>query len=247
MSMISKKNLMVLAAGSAALGILAVTGTVFAASGSGGSGNHPIVGTVSTVTMNGEMLTVASIIPHNSSVPTSTIYTVNATNAVVIKDGKHSTFSAISVGDRVIVRGTVSGSIITATVVRDGPHHKLIGWKKLLRNFHGNGEPVVGGNVMAINGTMLTITNSKITYTVNAAFSIIEKIGGTKIPLSSVGIGDRVIVQGVTNGTSVTASSLLDKGVTPIAHSGNYTKGNHKKAYSRFSSAVGFATHLFGF
>lgn len=250
--MISKKNLMAFAAGSTVFGvILAAAGTVLAAPGPSGPDTHPVtVGTVSAI--NGTTLTLVSRVrplsPQSSELSTSTTYTIDAANASVTKDGTPSTFSAISVGNRVAVWGTVNGSTITATSVRDGmPPHKMPEWRRLSRNFHGNGEPVVGGTVTALQGTTLTITNqSKIIYTVNASSSTVEKSNGVIIPLSNLVVGDRVIVQGVVNDTTVTASSILDRGIAPVAHPGAQTKGP-SKARGHFFGSVGFSTHLFGF
>lgn len=248
--MLSKKNLAALTTGSVVLGILlAAAGTVFAAPGPGGPGAHPVtVGTVSAI--NGTTLTVVSKVrplplpSQSSGLSTSTTYTIDATNASVIKDGKPSVFSAISVGNRVAVWGTVNGSTITATSIRDGMSHRMKGWKRLARDFHGNGEPIVGGNVVTVNGTTLTITNkSDITYTVDAASSTVEKMGGAKIPLSTIVVGDRVIVQGAVNGTSVTASSILDQGIAMAVHTEHPMKGTSKIS----DHSVGFLTHLFGF
>lgn len=242
---------MVLAAGSVAMGVLAVTGTAFAAPNSPlGPGPRPAaVGIVSAI--SGDTLTVVSkgppMPPKSTGVRTSTTYTVNATNASVMKDGKSSTLSTISVGNRVAIWGTVNGSNVTATKIRvDVPLHKVMGLHRLSRNFHGNGDPVVGGSVVAVNGTTLTITNAKkMTYTVNASSSTIEKMGGATTSLSNVVVGDRVIVQGVFSGTSVTASSILDQGIT-VKHPVSLVRGAPKPP-GHFFGSVGFFEHLFGF
>lgn len=50
----------------------------------------------------------------------TTTYTVNAANAKIFKDKATTTVSAILVGDRVLVEGTVSGTTVTANVIFDG-------------------------------------------------------------------------------------------------------------------------------
>ena len=51
---------------------------------------------------------------------TQTIYTVNAANAVVIKNATTSSVGSIVVGDAVLVQGTVSVTSVTATRILDG-------------------------------------------------------------------------------------------------------------------------------
>lgn len=51
---------------------------------------------------------------------TSTIYTVNAASATVMKNGTSSSISNISVGDFVLAQGTISGDSVTATKIVDG-------------------------------------------------------------------------------------------------------------------------------
>ncbi len=107
-----------------------------------------------------------------------------------------------------MVQGTVSGTTITATAIRDG----VMQVKPQTPLIQGNGEPVVGGAVTANDGTTLTVTNkSNITYSVNASSATIEK-GNATSSLSSVAVGDNVVVQGTVNGTSVVASSVIDSG-----------------------------------
>ena len=74
-----------------------------------------IVGVVSAV--NGTTLTVTArnfVVPH-----ASTVYTVDASNATVTKDGAPSTLDAVNTGDFVFVAGMVDGTTVTATLIRD--------------------------------------------------------------------------------------------------------------------------------
>ena len=50
----------------------------------------------------------------------ATTYTVNASGATIDKNGAASTLSAIAIGDNVMVVGTISGTTVTATTIRDG-------------------------------------------------------------------------------------------------------------------------------
>ncbi len=51
--------------------------------------------------------------------PAPIIYTIDASNAVVIKGNATSTVASITVGDVLSVQGTVSGTNVTATKIRD--------------------------------------------------------------------------------------------------------------------------------
>jgi membrane-bound inhibitor of C-type lysozyme len=80
-----------------------------------------VMGTVSSV--DGTTLTVTGFGRPDSASSTNTAtttYSVDASGATVMKDNATSTVSAIAVGDAVTVRGTVSGTSITATSIFDG-------------------------------------------------------------------------------------------------------------------------------
>ncbi len=102
----------------------------------------------------------------------------------------------------------------------------------------GARPPMMGGGIFgtvsAINGTTLTITSkgfagfgrpssttgsapttapAPTTYTVNASNATVTK-GGASSTLSSVAVGDTVVVRGTVNGTSITATAIMD-GVVP--------------------------------
>lgn len=248
--------------GSAVVGVLAFSGTAFAQTtntapqpqGSarsggmwgGGAGKAPgVVGTVSAV--SGTTLTVTSKGLGKSTTATATTYTVDASNATVTKAGAASSASAIAVGDTVMVQGTVSGTSVTATSIRDG-----VGGtgKAPTPVITGNGEPVVGGAVTAVSGTTLTVTNkSNVTYTIDASSATVEK-GNVTSSISNVAVGDNVVVQGTVNGTSVTASSVIDSGTASA--SGNSTGGAGGMMHGGgvggvFGAIGGFFQHLFGF
>lgn len=79
--------------------------------------------------------------------------------------------------------------------------------------------PGVFGQVIAINGTTITITDSRTstTYTIDASNASVTK-NGSASSLSNIAVGDTVMVQGTVNGNSVTATSILDG----LGGSGNY-------------------------
>lgn len=215
-----------------------------------------VTGTVSAI--NGTTLTVTSkgmMRPEpmheasgtkSTAAATTTVYTVNASSATVYKNNVTSTVASIATGDTVMVQGTVSGTSVTATVIRDGvgdAKGSARGASSTLptSTIKGNGEPVVGGNITAINGTTLTITNeSNVTYAVDASSATIVK-GNATSSISSVAIGDGVVVQGMVNGNAITASSIIDQGAKGKSTShGNFVSGI-------FGAIGGFFSHLFGF
>jgi hypothetical protein len=84
-----------------------------------------------------------------------------------------------------------------------------------LAGITGNGQPVIGGTVSAVNGSSLTVTNkSNVTYTVDATNAAVVK-GNATSSVAAIIVGDGVIVQGAVNGTTVTASSVIDQGSAP--------------------------------
>ena len=85
-----------------------------------------VTGTVSAI--SGTTLTVTSkkmergMNKAGTSTPAASVtYTVDASNATVTKNNTTSTLSAIAVGDTIMVQGTVSGTNVTATTIRDLP------------------------------------------------------------------------------------------------------------------------------
>lgn len=76
----------------------------------------------------------------------------------------------------------------------------------------GMGQPPgVFGQVAAINGATITITDSRnsTTYTIDASNASVTK-NGSASSLSNIAVGDTIIVQGMVSGNSVTATSIMD-------------------------------------
>lgn len=192
----------------------------------------------------------------SSAAPAPTIYTVDASNAQVFDNGTSSSISSIAVNNMISVQGTVTGTNVAATMIRVGGSMVRPGMRGFGRNssstntsspIQGNGEPVVGGNVTAISGTTLTVTNaSNVTYTIDATSATIVKNGATST-IASVATGDSVIVQGTVNGTSVTASSIIDQGSG--SNNGTSAGSLHTSGspLGFLSTIGGFFKHLFGF
>jgi hypothetical protein len=263
----------------AVLGLAAVV-PVFAATGPTGSGmaggwggGHfggmmgprmapGVFGTVSAIDVNGDVntLTVTQMQRPNATT-TPPVYTVDATGATVTKNGTSSTASAIAVGDKVMVQGTVSGTNVTATAIRDGMGPMMGGRGGFMGKgmghgstsstpkvspIQGNGEPVVGGKITAISGDSLTVTNaSNVTYTIDVTSANIVK-GGATTTVASLAVGDSVVAQGTVNGTSVTASSVIDQGGAPSASGSTGTTAPSSNP-GFFGSIGNFFKHIFGF
>lgn len=240
------------------------------------TGVPAILGAVDSV--NGTTLTVTAkmmmrpmpMMPATSAAPApaagpAMVYTVDASNAQIYKGNSTSTvsISSIATGDIVVIQGTVSGSNITATVIRDGiggvmgQPGKRFGYASSTPHattppIQGNGEPVIGGAVTAVNGSSVTVTNaSNVTYTVDVTSATVIK-NGTSTAATNIAVGDNLIVQGTVNGTAVTASSVIDEGAKAngsASGSASASAGVHA-AFGLggiFNAIGGFFHHLFGF
>ncbi len=214
-----------------------------------------INGTVTSI--SGNSITVAvkghKGKPGATSTPSSNpvIYTVNATNAVVMSDKATSTIASIVVGDKIMVQGTVTGTNVVATTIRDNKIGKPddVDKKKSTSTppaFVGNGQPIVAGKIVTVSGNSLTVTTaSNLTYTVDATNAKILK-GPTTIAVGGLVVGDTVVIQGTINGSSVTASTIMDRSVVnpvnPPANPGGKGKGGG------FFGGIGkFFMSMFGF
>lgn len=145
-----------------------------------------------------------------------TVYTVDASGAVVEKmptetSGSSSSttrptpttisVSGISIGDNVMVEGTVSGTSITATRIMDG----------LMGGGHGDhmGQPGTTGTVASVSGNTITLTGTDgKTYTVEAGSATLKKL--STISVSDIQAGDTLMVNGTTSGTTITAKDVMD-------------------------------------
>jgi len=208
-----------------------------------------VSGTVTAV--SGNIITVSGRTGFSSTTATVT-YTVDATNATVRKNNATSTVGSIAVGDKLFAQGTVSGTNVTATAITDGMMGRGNGMGQNGNNssstspFLGNGQPVVAGTVSVISGNSLTITTaSNVTYTVDATNAKIVK-GPNTTTISTIVVGDKVLVQGTVNGTAVTATTVVDQSGQPGNVNGTTTP--EKQAPKGFLGGIGqFFMHLFGF
>jgi len=206
-----------------------------------------IVGTVSAVSGNTVTVTGNQGFNKNSDTTATTTYTVDATNAKVTKANVASTVSSITVGDNVVVQGTINGTNVVATIIRDGmiPNANK---KNIQPVIQGNGQPIVAGKIMAINGNTITITNSSnVTYTIDATNAKFAVKGITTPTISNVAVGDNVVVQGAVNGNAVVASSVIDQKVPAVNSNANDNDNNQKMNYGFVGGIGNFFKHLFGF
>jgi hypothetical protein len=218
-----------------------------------------LVGRVTAI--SGNTITVFGNATGNSN----TTFTVDASKATVLKASATTTASGISVGDHLVVSGNINGANVVATVIRDGvgmmkgkegrdqngdnknEDNKNRQGKGLLPPaiIEGNGQPVIGGQVSAVSGGSLTVTTkTNISYIVDATKANIQKDGATTT-VSSVVVGDSVVVQGTVNGTSVTASTVIDRGV--VQTTSQDANPDSKGSMGIFKSIGNFFSRIFGF
>ena len=210
-----------------------------------------VFGTVSAV--SGNTITVSGKQSFGATATTTT-YIVDATNAKVMKNNTASTVSAIATGDTIMAQGTLKGTNLVATMIRDGvmtrgtknPNGTTPAPRNQTSPITGNGQPVVAGTVSMINGSTLTITNkSNVTYTIDATNAKIVQ-GQNTITVSSVAVGDMIIAQGTINGSNVTASSVIDQNKPANSTTGSTTTTTQPNR-GVFGSIGHFFANIFGF
>jgi|GEM_PF-340730 hypothetical protein len=165
-------------------------------------------------------------------------FTVDATKATITKNGVAGNIASIVVGDKVMIQGTITGTNIVATMIRDG---KGKDQQPPISPIAGDGNPIVAGTVSAVSGSTITITNkSNVTYTINATNAKIVK-GPNTASVSDIVVGDMVVAQGTINGNAVVATSVIDQS-KPVSAT-NEGRGN----VGFFGGIGSFFAHLFGF
>jgi hypothetical protein len=186
-----------------------------------------------------------------STTPISTTYTVDATNATITKNNVAGTIGSIAVGDTIMAQGTLTGTNLVATTVRDGVMTRTPGVNgqsgktptPMTSPITGNGQPVIAGIISSISGNSVVITNkSNVTYTVDVTNAKIVQ-GQSTVTVSNLAVGDNVFIQGTINGNSVTASSVIDQKAPSTTTTGTTT--TQSKGF--FGSIGSFFSHLFGF
>lgn len=217
-----------------------------------------VFGTVSAI--SGDILTITSthgMRPNTAGstatvAPTTTTYTVDATNAIITKNNVAGTIGSIAVNDTIIAQGALTGTNLVATTIRDGVMTRTPGINgtngqpgkaqpQMTSPITGNGQPVVAGTISSISGDSVAITNkSNVPYTVDVTNAKIVQ-GQNTVTISSLTVGDSVVIQGTVNGNSISASSVMDQ-KTP-----SMTTGTTTQSKGFFGSIGSFFSHLFGF
>ena len=207
-----------------------------------------VVGTVSAI--NGNVITISG--KQGFGATTATTFTVDATNAKITKAKATVSISSVAIGDMVLVQGTITGTNVVATAIHDGmmpaSGQSTRGPQDTLPSpIVGNGQPIVAGAVTALSGSTISITNkSNVSYVINATNAKIIQGQNTVIALSNITIGDSLIVQGVINGNSVTASSIIDQ--PRSVESNQAPKNDSTGTHVGFIGGIGaFFGKLFGF
>ena len=220
-----------------------------------GAGIMPngVVGTVTSI--NGNTLIVSG--HQRMASTTEAIFTVDTTNAKFVINNASSTLSAVSVGDTIIVQGTINGTNVVANVIRDGKfptkmaekaekreqraEEKNVKTRPIKQNptISGNGQPVVAGTVTAVSGNSISLTNkSNVNYTVDITNAKLFQ-GKKSIVTSEIKVGDNVVVQGTINGSTIVASNVIDHQFKPA---------NANKSKGGFMGGMGnFFSRIFGF
>lgn len=208
-----------------------------------------VLGTV--VAISGQTITISGNQGFGANTPATT-YTIDATNAKITKDKTVGTITSILVGDKIMVSGTITGTSVVATNIRDGlnqdrknePNSQQ--GKNLQDQIIGNGMPIIGGTVTSVSGNTIVITNSsQNSYTIDASSATLTE-GQNTITISNITVGDVIIAQGTINGNSMTATSVRDqkKMNNPTSSSSESTNQPHQGFFGRIGS---FFKHMFGF
>lgn len=218
---------------------------------------RPVVtGTVTSI--SGNTITLSGNAGMMSSSTPKTTFTIDATNAKVLKVGKEIKVATIIVGDTLAVSGTLTGTNVVATIIHDGimmggrggemKNNAINKDVQAIQQLQGNGQPVVAGTVTAMNGTSLTITNkSNVTYTAETNTAKILVSGATST-LASVKVGDAIVIQGTVNGTTITASTVIDNGTPRTIPTTNTTGQPENQGRMGFFGGIGsFFGKMFGF
>lgn len=170
--------------------------------------NNGVAGTIASI--NGNTITLTG--------KNGTTYTIDASAATVSQISTINV-SGLSVGNTIMVGGTVNGTSVTAKSIASGtmPTGSFGGGFGGMhsKGMQGKGNPGVSGTVSAVNGTTLNVTGKNgTTYTVNAASAKVMKSATGSAPatitVSQIAVGDTVSIRGTVSGTSVTATSIFD-------------------------------------
>jgi hypothetical protein len=245
------KNIHKISAGIAIAGFLVVASAAYAQNattnkgffGHGGSFTRPIVGTVTAISDNDLIIDVQA-----SSTAAITNYTINTSNAKVLKSGTTTSIGSIQINDKIAVIGTVSGTNITAKVIIDGILPQTTGppagKKGGLGASSGHNRsfasstlsfvrPTTIGSVSyIIDSSSFTLAErtktGKTTMTINTDSSTMFREGTTTASFSNLAVGNLVAVTGTT-----TATDEILAGKVSIMPKMAFTKGQKSTTTSQ--------------
>ena len=208
-----------------------------------------IVGTVAS-SVTGTTFTITGKMGFGAKSQSGTItYTVDASNATVVKNGATSTVSNIVMGDTVVIKGTVNGTSIVATSINDGVPGKGQGKiKNSTPIVQGDGQPMIVGTVTLVTNSAITVTNKgNAAYTINISNTTIIKKGGIEnATISNIAVGDNIVAQGAVSGTLMTASSVIDQGGAPKTATADPASDKADNLPGLFGNIFSFFKYLFG-
>lgn len=178
---------------------------------------NTVVGTVSVV--SGTTINLNAFNMHSS---TTSQYTIDASNAAVFKGGATSSLSEIVAGDKIVVRGAITGTNVIATKIRNVESMKHL--RGHYKNFASSTDKVRAkftlGNVVAVDGDRLTIVdkghrdNATTTYNVITGGTTTFKKAGKSATLADVTVGQFVMVAGAKNSSNDTITATRVNVVT---------------------------------
>lgn len=152
---------------------------------------------------------------------TGTAYTIDIGSAKLIQGmmGMSSlTIADIQTGDQLIVKGTTSGTAVTATAIS---------------NLSFLGRNLFMGSVTSVSGTVILVTDPKGTaYTVQTDGATLTKgMMGTSTPLTigEIKVGDKLTIVGTLSGSTIAAAAIRDHGALKMHAGKQWMKGEYKR------------------
>ena len=159
-----------------------------------------------------------------------TTYTVATADASVWKNRNESTsIGSVSVGDTVVVQGTINGSRVAASKV----------YAVSIPESTANGD--IRGTVTAIDGNTITILASGgASYTVDTRDAAIRDRKDRDAGMDSIDVGDSILVQGDVDGSTIDAAVVSDARVNMglFKRIGNFWKNLFGKKDVRIDAAA---------
>lgn len=178
--------------------------------------NIPRVGIVGTVeAISGTTITLTA--------KNSTKYSVEASNAKIVKAGSAITIGSIQVGDTLLVKGKVSGTEVVATAIVDG-----VGFKKgvrAIKNEFVKGN-ITFGKILSVNGSSFTVEthqkNATTTISVTTTNATTFKKDASSATLSDLAVGEHVLVAGTKDSSGQNIAQATNIHIITQAPSKSY-------------------------